>query len=176
MKSTPHLCAITEQKGKHYAEDRCPLSQPTRIVCMPLMKSTSRFCAIAEQGKARPCALYQPAHMVRTFYNSTPCFCAVITEQGEALRSMIAALSRPTRIVRGKAVDPSWSVDPAKFEHPEEVGVQAQLLRGCAPEVIPACSLPGTGGSDCACLQLWGAIKTWDGRRWVLRTSAAYGV
>mmetsp|Transcript_3453 Transcript_3453/g.7887 ORF Transcript_3453/g.7887 Transcript_3453/m.7887 type:complete len:1097 (-) Transcript_3453:1061-4351(-) len=44
-------------------------------------------------------------------------------EQGEALRSMIAALSRPTRIVRGKAVDPSWSVDPAKFEHPEEAAL-----------------------------------------------------
>lgn len=47
------------------------------------------------------------------------------TGQGEAVRGMIAALSRPTRIVRGKSVDPSWTVDPSKFELPEEVG-------GCA--------------------------------------------
>jgi len=50
-------------------------------------------------------------------------------EQGEALRGMIAALSRPTRIVRGKSVDPSWTVDPAKFELAEEVRIACALPR-----------------------------------------------
>ncbi len=42
---------------------------------------------------------------------------------------MIAALSRPTRIVRGKSVDPSWTVDPAKFELAEEVRIACALPR-----------------------------------------------
>jgi glycyl-tRNA synthetase len=32
----------------------------------------------------------------------------------------MTALSRPTRIVRGKEIDASWTVDPAKFENDEE--------------------------------------------------------
>lgn len=43
-------------------------------------------------------------------------------EAGESgqLRAVVAALSRPTRIVRGKAIDAAWAVDPAMFELPEE--------------------------------------------------------
>lgn len=36
------------------------------------------------------------------------------------LKSVMTALSRPTRIVRGKTVDESVSVDPDLFEHTEE--------------------------------------------------------
>jgi len=36
------------------------------------------------------------------------------------LASIMTALARPTRIVRGKPVDPDCTVDAALFEHPEE--------------------------------------------------------
>ena len=43
-------------------------------------------------------------------------------DAGEAspLPKVMTALSRPTRIVRGKELDPSWQVDPHRFEFPEE--------------------------------------------------------
>jgi glycyl-tRNA synthetase len=39
---------------------------------------------------------------------------------GSPLRSIMAALSRPTRIVRGKTVDPSVKVNASLFENTEE--------------------------------------------------------
>lgn len=39
----------------------------------------------------------------------------------------MACLSRPTRIVRGKEVDPSWTVDPALFELQEEKDLHAAV-------------------------------------------------
>ncbi|KAL3699471.1 hypothetical protein R1sor_017493 [Riccia sorocarpa] len=40
--------------------------------------------------------------------------------KGEALSKIVAAYARPTRIVRGKAIDQSWQVDEAYFEVEEE--------------------------------------------------------
>jgi glycyl-tRNA synthetase len=43
--------------------------------------------------------------------------------EGGRLRAVMAALSRPTRIVRGKEVADDWAVDPSKFELSEERGL-----------------------------------------------------
>lgn len=52
------------------------------------------------------------------------------------LRAAMTALSRPTRIVRGKEVDPSWTVDPSKFEGPEERALHEALV--AASEALDA--------------------------------------
>lgn len=87
----------------------------------------SRVCAQGDALRATMACLSRPARthshtnalahvLVYTYY-----YVCVRAGQGDALRATMASLSRPTRIVRGKDVDPSWSVDPAKFELPEEV-------------------------------------------------------
>ncbi|KAF8057144.1 EDD1 [Scenedesmus sp. PABB004] len=54
---------------------------------------------------------------------------ALSAGEAGALRGVMTALSRPTRIVRGKAVpDASIAVDPALFEADEERGLHAALL------------------------------------------------
>lgn len=57
--------------------------------------------------------------------------------EGGALRSVMTALSRPTRIVRGKEVDPSRSVDPSKFENDEERRLHAAYVEA-AGKLDPA--------------------------------------
>ncbi|KAL6760998.1 glycyl-tRNA synthetase beta subunit-domain-containing protein [Haematococcus lacustris] len=47
--------------------------------------------------------------------------------EDSALRRVMAIFARPTRIVRDKAVDPAWTVDPAKFELPEETALHAAV-------------------------------------------------
>lgn len=42
---------------------------------------------------------------------------------GEALDRVVAAYARPTRIVRGKDVDPSWKVNEDLFAVPEEIAL-----------------------------------------------------
>ncbi|GBF89751.1 hypothetical protein Rsub_02921 [Raphidocelis subcapitata] len=44
------------------------------------------------------------------------------------LRAAMTALSRPTRIVRGKQIDPAWAVDPSKFDCGEERALHAAYL------------------------------------------------
>jgi glycyl-tRNA synthetase len=53
---------------------------------------------------------------------------ALAAGEGGALRQVMTALSRPTRIVRGKEIDPSWTVDPSKFENDEERQLHAAYL------------------------------------------------
>ena len=53
------------------------------------------------------------------------------------LRAAMTALSRPTRIVRGKAVDAGWAVDPAKFDCGEERALHAAYLEA-ARKLDPA--------------------------------------
>lgn len=48
------------------------------------------------------------------------------------LRGAMTALSRPTRIVRGKEVDGSWAVDPAKFDCGEERALHAAYVAAAA--------------------------------------------
>ena len=43
-------------------------------------------------------------------------------------RLIAQALGRPTRIVRGKAVDPAWEVSNALFDCDEERALHAALL------------------------------------------------
>jgi glycyl-tRNA synthetase beta subunit len=74
-------------------------------------------------------------------------------EQGEGgrLRSVMAALSRPTRIVRGKAVDPAWSVDTSKFELPEEHALHKVCGRVLKQALMCQHSCACTGGiTQCA--------------------------
>eukprot|EP00798_Chlamydomonas_sp_ICE-L_P032510 gene32510-17216_t len=76
-------------------------------------------------------------------------------EAGEdsSLRRAIAALGRPTRIVRGKEVDPAWTVDEALFDCDEEKNLytaykqlqttlspsmsMAEFLAACEPLAAP---------------------------------------
>ena len=44
--------------------------------------------------------------------------------KGSRLPDVMTALSRPTRIVRGKEVGASWTVDAGLFEFPEEGALQ----------------------------------------------------
>lgn len=60
--------------------------------------------------------------------------------QGEQLRAVMGALSRPVRIVRGKQVEAAWTVDPAKFDCQEERALHAAL------QAV-------TGA--CACVRAW---------------------
>lgn len=53
----------------------------------------------------------------------------VLQGQGAELRAVLGALSRPTRIVKGKGVDPAWTVDPALFEL--QVGVRNPEAEAC---------------------------------------------
>jgi glycyl-tRNA synthetase len=73
------------------------------------------------------------------------------------LRAAMTALSRPTRIVRGKEIDPSWAVDPAKFEGPEEAALHAAYREAAG-------KLAGRGGSVDAWLDaVQGLVAPIDG-------------
>jgi glycyl-tRNA synthetase beta subunit len=52
---------------------------------------------------------------------------ALAAGESGPLRAAMTALSRPTRIVRGKEIDPSWRVDASKFEGPEEAALHEAL-------------------------------------------------
>jgi glycyl-tRNA synthetase len=64
------------------------------------------------------------------------------------LRSIMTALSRPTRIVRGKAVDPSVKVNAALFENTEEKQLYA------AYEAVSQ-QLQGSGSSSSVDVAGW---------------------
>jgi len=53
-------------------------------------------------------------------------------EAAGPLRAVMTALSRPTRIVRGKEIDPAWRVDPSKFENAEERALHAAYVAAAA--------------------------------------------
>ncbi|KAK9809022.1 hypothetical protein WJX72_008075 [[Myrmecia] bisecta] len=49
----------------------------------------------------------------------------VVAGESSRLASVMTAMSRPTRIVRGKEVDPAWTVDEGRFEMEEERALHA---------------------------------------------------
>ncbi|GAX84334.1 hypothetical protein CEUSTIGMA_g11756.t1 [Chlamydomonas eustigma] len=53
---------------------------------------------------------------------------ALKAEEGGKLRAVMQTLGRPTRIVRGKTIDPSWKVSEALFDCDEERILYAALL------------------------------------------------
>ena len=76
---------------------------------------------------------------------------AVDAGEGSQLPRVMTALSRPTRIVRGKEVDPAWTVDAELFEFPEE-GVLQQAQQAAASKItrdmpldefLEVCPVPG---------------------------------
>lgn len=57
------------------------------------------------------------------------------------LNGVMMALSRPTRIVRGKAVDPSWTVSDSKFELAEEKALY-EAYKQVSAHMTPDTSIP----------------------------------
>lgn len=72
---------------------------------------------LAERGRFPALAAASARQLTALFNNSDS------DGGGGGVHQVVAAYARPTRIVRGKGVDPAWAVDPALFQSDAERGL-----------------------------------------------------